>query len=43
MLGDGPIEARTQAFIDRYIDENPIATIAVIPEGPYTMLKRATG
>lgn len=36
--GNGPAIERAQAFIDQYIAENPDAKIAVIPEGPYTML-----
>jgi len=41
----GPIEAdavaRGQAFIDQYVATHPDARVAVIPEGPYTMLRAA--
>ncbi len=36
--GDGPVERRVQAFIDRYVADHPDRRVAVIPEGPYTML-----
>ncbi|MEM7625102.1 MAG: nickel-dependent lactate racemase [Planctomycetota bacterium] len=38
--GQGSAVQRAQRFIDRYLDEHPDARVAVIPEGPYTMLKR---
>jgi nickel-dependent lactate racemase len=37
--GDGNAATRLQRFVDAYISQNPAARIAVIPEGPYTMLK----
>ena len=38
----GPVEAeqRAQRAIDNYIENNPYANIAIIPEGPYTMVKK---
>ncbi len=36
--GNGDAQARTQQYIDQFIKDNPDARIAVIPEGPYTML-----
>jgi nickel-dependent lactate racemase len=36
--GQGPAQSRAQHFIDDYLQKNPAATVAVIPEGPYTML-----
>jgi nickel-dependent lactate racemase len=36
--GEGDAQARAQALIDRYAADHPDARIAVIPEGPYTML-----
>jgi nickel-dependent lactate racemase len=38
--GDGDAGLRTQRFIDDYLRANPRASVAVIPEGPYTMLSR---
>jgi nickel-dependent lactate racemase len=40
ILGSGDAQARAQRAIDKYLDTNPDAGIAVIPEGPYTMLRR---
>jgi len=40
ILGAGDAQARTQRAIDKYLDTNPDTGIAVIPEGPYTMLRR---
>jgi len=37
--GDGDARSRAQAAIDRYVAAHPEARIAVIPEGPYTMLR----
>jgi nickel-dependent lactate racemase len=37
--GDGCARERAQAAIDSFFSENPEARIAVIPQGPYTMLK----
>lgn len=36
--GDGDARTRAQCFIDQYVMNHPDARIAVIPEGPYTML-----
>ncbi|MFW6155609.1 MAG: nickel-dependent lactate racemase [Planctomycetota bacterium] len=36
--GDGPAVARAQRAIDAYVAARPNARVAVIPEGPYTML-----
>lgn len=38
VLGDGATPSRCQRFIDEYARDHPGARIAVIPEGPYTML-----
>lgn len=35
----GDVQQRVQVFIDEYVAEHPDASIAVIPEGPYTMLR----
>ncbi len=40
ILGDGDATARAQCAIDEFIAANPAARIAVIPDGPYTMLRR---
>ena len=37
--GTGGIEQRMQMYIDSYVKDNPDARIAVVPEGPYTMLR----
>lgn len=39
LRGDGAVQQRVQAFVDRYVTEYPAARIAVVPEGPYTMLR----
>lgn len=36
--GEGDAVERTQEFITHFAEQNPEARIAVIPEGPYTML-----
>jgi hypothetical protein len=36
--GEGDAQSRAQSFIDEYIKDHPGARVAVIPEGPYTML-----
>ena len=42
ILGEGNAAARAQRAIDEFLAANPHARVAVIPEGPYTMLhKRA--
>jgi len=40
VLGDAPAAARTQQAIDDYLANKPDARVAVIPDGPYTMLRR---
>ncbi len=42
ILGPGDAPARAQRAVDDYLAAHPDARIAVIPEGPYTMLKRRT-
>ncbi|MEC7584681.1 MAG: nickel-dependent lactate racemase [Planctomycetota bacterium] len=37
--GEGPAASRAQALIDAFVEQSPDGRIAVIPEGPYTMLK----
>jgi hypothetical protein len=39
ILGEGPARVRAQRAIDEYVAANPNARIAVIPDGPYTMLR----
>ena len=39
ILGQGPAADRAQQAIDEYVAAHPTARIAVIPEGPYTMLR----
>ena len=36
--GGGDAQSRAQRFIYQYMKDNPCARVAVIPEGPYTML-----
>ena len=40
ILGDGDAAARAQRAVDEYLSANPAARVAVIPDGPYTMLRR---
>jgi nickel-dependent lactate racemase len=40
--GPGTARQRAQRALDDYLGKNPSARIAVIPDGPYTMLKRAS-
>ncbi|MFB3893750.1 MAG: nickel-dependent lactate racemase [Phycisphaerae bacterium] len=40
---EGDCAARTQRTIDEFVAAWPKATIAVIPDGPYTMIRRAGG
>ena len=40
ILGEGDARARAQAAVDEYMANHPGARVAVIPEGPYTMLDR---
>jgi nickel-dependent lactate racemase len=39
LLGPGPAAQRAQQAIDKYVATHPAARIAVIPDGPYTMLR----
>jgi len=39
ILGRGDAEARAQRAIDEYLAAHPDARVAVIPDGPYTMLR----
>lgn len=41
ILGSGDVQTRAQRAIDEYLAAHPDARVAAIPEGPYTMLKRA--
>ena len=36
--GPGDAQARAQAALDRFLQRRPDARVAVVPEGPYTML-----
>jgi len=40
VLGAGDAQARAQRAIDEYLAAHPGARVAVLPDGPYTMLKR---
>ncbi len=40
ILGDGTAQDRAQRAIDEYLTANPSARLAVIPDGPYTMLSK---
>ena len=40
ILGEGDAQARAQRAIDEYLAARPAARVAVIPDGPYTMLRR---
>ncbi len=40
ILGDGDARQRAQRAIDAFVAAHPAARIAVIPDGPYTMLRR---
>ncbi len=39
LLGAGDARTRAQRAIDEFVSANPAARIAVIPDGPYTMLR----
>jgi len=41
--GSGTAAERAQSFIDRYVQDHPDTSVAVIPEGPYTMLAPQSG
>lgn len=38
--GEGDAQMRAQRAIDRYLSANPLASVAVIPDGPYTLVRR---
>ncbi len=40
ILGHGDARTRAQRAIDEFVTSNPTARIAIIPDGPYTMLRR---
>ena len=40
VAGEGSVGLRSQQLIDEFVRSRPNARIAVIPEGPYTMLRR---
>lgn len=42
VLGYGSAQQRAQRVIDRFVEGNPSASIAVIPDGPYTMLRQSS-
>jgi nickel-dependent lactate racemase len=39
LSGDGDAQTRAQWAIDQFVTRNPNASVAVIPEGPYTLLR----
>ena len=39
LVGAGDAVARAQGHLDAFVEQRPSARIAVIPEGPYTMLR----
>ncbi len=41
-IGEGSARARAQSVIDEFLAANPDARVAVIPDGPYTMLRVGT-
>jgi hypothetical protein len=40
ILGQGDAPARMQRAIDQFLADNPGASVAAIPDGPYTMVRR---
>lgn len=42
LLGTGSAQQRLQRAIDGFLSNRPAARLAVIPDGPYTMLRRKT-
>ena len=40
LLGPGDAGLRAQAAVDRFVARRPDARVAVVPEGPYTMLEQ---
>jgi nickel-dependent lactate racemase len=43
ILGTGNAASRAQLAIDQFLAQRPTARLAVIPDGPYTMLRRHKG
>ena len=43
IVGEGGAQARAQRAIDDYLNDHPGARVAVIPDGPYTMLRGGEG
>lgn len=39
--GEGDVAARVQRFVDGYLARHPSTRVAVIPDGPYTMVRLA--
>ena len=39
VFGDEIVQIRAQKFIDKYIKTHPEARVAIIPDGPYTILR----
>ena len=39
VAGEGDAVARAQRHLDAFVQQRPDARVAVIPEGPYTMLR----
>jgi lactate racemase len=39
VLGEGNVQERVQRFLDEYLSDHCDARMAVIPDGPYTMIK----
>ena len=40
ILGEGDARTRAQRAVDEYVAAHPNARVAVIPDGPYTMLRQ---
>jgi nickel-dependent lactate racemase len=40
VLGEGTVAERLQRFVDEFLAQRPDARVAVIPEGPYVLLRR---
>lgn len=43
IAGAGDAVTRCQQFVERYVEAHPAARVAVIPEGPYTMIQSRSG
>ena len=39
ILGEGDAQTRAQRALDDYLAAHPNATVAVLPDGPYTMVR----